>query len=158
MTIAAEINALRQMSTPELKAKYREVFSEEPRSNNRDFLWKRIAWRIQELAFGGLSERAKARAKELANIADIRIRAPRGAFDNLPCPLAPTRVKEKRLPMPGTVLVRKYKGQRVEVEVLEKGFAYAGRTYRSLSAVARAVTGSHWNGRLFFGLSGNGDK
>ena len=154
MTVAAEINALRQMNVPTLKARYREVFQEEPRSNNKDFLWKRIAWRIQELKFGGLSERAKARAKELANIADIRIRAPKGAFDDLPAPL----VKAKSEPRPGEVLIRQYKGQRIEVEVLERGFAYAGRTYRSLSAVARAVTGSHWNGRLFFGLGGNGEK
>lgn len=148
MTIAAEINELRRMSGPELKDKYRTVFNEEPRSNNRDFLWKRIAWRIQELRFGGLSERAKARAAELANVADIRIRAPKGAFDLLP----PPQVKDRKMPRAGTRITREYKGQRIEVEVCEKGFIYAGRPYKSLSAVAKAVTGSHWNGRLFFGL------
>lgn len=148
MTIAAEINELRKMSGPELKDKYRIVFNEEPRSNNRDFLWKRIAWRIQELRFGGLSERAKARAAELANVADIRIRAPKGAFAFLP----PAPVKDKRMPKAGTRLVRRYKGQDVVVDVQEKGFIYAGRPYRSLSAVAREITGSHWNGRMFFGL------
>ena len=150
MTVAAEINALRRMGTPELKTKYREVFGEEPRSSNKAFLWKRIAWRIQEIKFGGLSERAKTRARELANVADIRIRPPKGAFADLPA----TLVKGRRLPQPGTLLLRKYKGEMIEVEVLEKGFSYAGRIFGSLSAVAREVTGSHWNGLLFFGLNG----
>ena len=81
-TLVAEIQALREMSVSELHARYREVFGEEPRSRNKDFLWRRIAWRIQALREGDLSERARQRAAELARDTDVRLRAPRGAFDD----------------------------------------------------------------------------
>jgi hypothetical protein len=157
-SIAADIAALRSMTTGELKRKYIEVFGEASRSNNKEFLWKRIAWRLQELAEGGLSERARKRAEELADEADIRIRPPKGAFAAaaaLPhqrSPEQPTR-RDPRLPIPGTVITKRYHHREISVVVLEQGFDYQGRFYRSLSAIAREVTGSHWNGFLFFGLT-----
>ncbi len=78
-----EIDALGRMTVGELRAKYHEVFGEESRSNHKQFLFRRIAWRIQALAQGGLSERARRRALEIANDADLRIRAPKG-FDASP--------------------------------------------------------------------------
>lgn len=163
-TLAAEIKALQAMTASELRKRYRELFGEESRSNNKDWLWKRIAWRIQEQLEGGLSERALRRARELANEADVRVRPPRDAFGESESEAggvsqtsaALKRVRDRRLPIPGTVLTREYNGQRVAVRVLARGFEYQGRAYRSLSAVAREVTGSHWNGYLFFGLTGNG--
>lgn len=164
-TLASEIKTLQEMTVSELRDRYREVFGEESRSNHKDWLWKRIAWRIQELAEGGLSERAVQRAKELANEADVRVRPPRDAFSDSEAEdadvaetsrAAVRRVRDRRLPIPGTVLTREYNGARIAVRVLARGFEYDSRTYRSLSAIAREVTGSHWNGYLFFGLTGNG--
>ena len=115
---------------------------------------------MQSLAEGGLSERARRRAEELARDADIRTTIPRAPATTTDAPartaIAPvlkTGGPHDRLPIPGTVLTRKYRGKQVAVKVLPAGFEYEGQTYRSLSAVAKAVTGSHWNGHLFFGLT-----
>ena len=154
------VAALGRMTVGQLREKYLEVFGEPSRSGNRDFLFKRIAWRIQSLAEGTLSERAKRRAEELARDADLRTTLPRppkpreGATATtvaLPAPRVLTA--HDRLPLPGTVLTRTYRGRRVEAKVLPYGFEFEGQAYRSLSAGAKAVTGSHWNGHLFFGLT-----
>ena len=159
-TIAAQINELRGMTVRELREKYREVYGEETRSGNKDWLWKRIAWRIQELEYGGLSERAKRRAEGIANEADIRLRVPKDAFGTSPDEarktvkgkISRTASHDKRLPSPGTVLKRRYKGRIHSVQVQNDGFEYDGGVFKSLSAVAREITGSHWNGYLFFNL------
>ncbi len=157
--LVAEIRALREMSVSELHAKYREVFEEEPRSRNKDFLWRRIAWRIQALAEGDLSERARQRAAELAREADVRVRAPRGVLEDV-APDSPARTAvhafqgshDPRLPVPGTVLTRVYQGRTLRVTVLDRGFEHEGRVYRSLTALTQEITGAHWNGYQFFGL------
>ena len=147
-SIISKIQQLRNMTVSQLREKYEEVFGELTTVRNKDYLWKKIAWRIQELEYGGLSERAKQRAREIADEQDIRVRPPRGFFqDSLPKP----KPKDD-LPAPGTILTRKYKGEEIRVEVLADGFRYNGQVYRSLSAIARRVTGTHWNGRLFFGI------
>jgi len=114
---------------------------------------------------GDLSERAKARAAELARDADLRITAPREKPAVLPMVRGgirtgtlPKEKSDERLPPPGTVLTRKYKGGTVQVKVLAQGFEYAGAVYGSLSAVAKTVTGSHCNGFLFFKLNRNGEQ
>lgn len=149
------------MTVRELHAKYREVFGEESRSNHRQFLIRRVAWRLQELAEGDLSERARQRALAIANDADLRIRPPRNFLKPTSDDEADRTVvsrlqgsKDERLPMPGTELTREYRGQRVVVRILDDGFDYEGRRYRSLSAIASEVTGVRWNGFLFFGLNG----
>jgi len=158
----AEIAALKRMTPAQLRDKYAEVFGEPSRSGNKDFLFKRIAWRIQSLAEGDLSERARQRAAELACDADIRVTMPRQPKVRTDTPQAtvtgtlPRSAPRDRLPMPGTILTRQYRGRLIEATVLPKGFEWEGEVYRSLSAVAKAVTGSHWNGFLFFGLN-NGD-
>jgi hypothetical protein len=153
----AELAGLRRMTVGELREKYLAAFGEETRSGNKDFLRKRIAWRIQEFAEGGLSERARQRAEELARDADLRLRAPdpeklagKTVVRQLPVS------NDRRLPMPGTILTREYRGGTVTVTVLDGGFAYEGQVYRSLTAVAKAVTGTHWNGFHFFGLRQKG--
>ncbi|MFH1893054.1 MAG: DUF2924 domain-containing protein [Candidatus Zixiibacteriota bacterium] len=158
-----EIRELSRMTVGELREKYLEVFGEETRSRHKEFLRKRIAWRIQALAEGDLSERARRRAEELANDADLRMRAPRD-----PARIGTVEVKartakswispsrDKRLPLPGTLLVRQYQDRDIVVRVLNDGFEFDEKRYRSLSAIAREVTGSRWNGFLFFGISGGG--
>jgi hypothetical protein len=150
------VAALGRMTIPQLRAKYLEVFGEPSRSGNRDFLFKRVAWRVQSLAEGGLSERARRRAEELACDSDVRTTVPRTPASSTSVGKTVTRPAPSahdRLPIPGTVLTRKYRGRQVEVKVLPAGFEHDGQTYHSLSAVAKAVTGSHWNGHLFFGLT-----
>src|SRR5688500_9146550 len=124
--------ALGRMTPAELRAKYLEVFGEPSRSGNKDFLFKRIAWRVQSLAEGGLSERARRRAEELARDADIRTTCPKSPAATTGAPTrtvtraAPTA--HDRLPIPGTVLTRKYRGKQVEVKVLPNGFEHEGQT------------------------------
>lgn len=160
-----EIAALKRMTPTQLREKYIEVFGEASRSGNKDFLFKRIAWRIQSLAEGDLSERARQRAAELARDADIRVTMPRqpkeraATADRTTTGAVPRDATGGgRLPLPGTVLTRKYRGRLIEVTVLPKGLDWEGQVYRSLSAVAKAVTGSHWNGFLFFGLNDGDDQ
>ena len=155
-----EIDELSRMTVGQLRQKYLEVFGEESRSNHKQFLFRRIAWRIQALAEGGLSERARRRALEIANDADLRIRAPKTTFGSnvtLDPKLSVNRkvagVLDSRLPPPGTYLEREYKGRRVIVKVLVEGFEYDGEIYRSLSAIAQEATGTKWNGFLFFNLN-----
>src|SRR4051812_14358893 len=122
--IQATIAALERLTVAQLQTKFIEVFEEPSRSGNRDFLIKRIGWRIQSQAEGSLSERAKRRAEELARDADIRTTVPKpreldegGVKRTLATPSV-----HARLPIPGSVLTRKYRGQQVEVKVLAKGF------------------------------------
>jgi len=153
------LDELEGMTAAQLRERYAEVFGEPTRSGNRRWLVRRIAWRLQADAQGGLSERARKRAAELARDADIRLRAPE--WVNMAGPPGDLRTasgrlrakRDDRLPAPGTVLTRTYKGHQYRVTVLPGGFEYEGRAFRSLSAVAHAITGSHWNGMLFFGLA-----
>ena len=118
MNIAEEMTALAGMTVNELRQRYAEVFGETTISRHKRFLCKRIIWRMQAQAEGGLSERASARVKELANDAELRLSPPKqtGASVN-----TPVRRKNPRLPMPGAVIARRYKGETIEVRVLHKG-------------------------------------
>jgi hypothetical protein len=114
---------------------------------------------MQALAEGDLSERARKRAAELANDADLRLmppRSPSGVSSNKPS-TSHNPESDLRLPPAGQVLRRLYKGRMVHVRILPKGFEFDGAVYRSLSAVAKAITGSHTNGFLFFRLLGQGE-
>jgi hypothetical protein len=152
--IANEVATLQRLSIGQLRQRFAEVFGEATRAGNKVWLVKRIAWRMQALAEGDLSERARRRAEELARDADLRLNPPRRKFTTPAEPeavAAPMPVAvDARLPPPGTILTRPYKGQLVQVQILTAGFAYAGSVYPSLSAVAKAITGSHCNGFLFF--------
>src|SRR5882724_4749549 len=154
VNVAKEVVALEAMTVNELRAKYAQVFGEETRVGNKAWLVKRIIWRLQALAEGDLSERARRRAAELAQDADLRLSPPRTVKD---APVSTNgngkarhRESDGRLPLPGTILTRWYKGQTLKVQVLRHGFEYDGQVYRSLSAVAKAITGSHTSGFLFF--------
>jgi hypothetical protein len=156
-TIEKELAAIQRLSCPALRARYAEVFGEEARTKNKVWLLKRIAWRIQALAEGDLSERARQRAAELANDADLRTTLPKAKATE-PAPArtvtqpAPAP-SDERLPPAGTILTRAYKGRTLQVKMLANGFEHEGEVYASLSAVAKAITGSHCNGFLFFHLT-----
>lgn len=144
-----DLTALEAMSVSELAAKYREVFGEESRSRNKPYLRKKIGWRIQELAEGGLSERAKRRLEELAKDAPLRRHPPRTTATTVPA----YSTRDPRLPAAGTVLTRTHAGREHAVTVHADQFEFRGKRYTSLSSVAKAITGTNWNGMLFFGLA-----
>jgi hypothetical protein len=145
----------------ELHAEWSKLYDDEPcRSRNRSYLVKRLCWRLQERWHGGLSANAKAKVDQLAPDIFSRAQTPREALDaavaaNQPKPAdpAPGPKRDPRLPAPGTVLTRQYHGREIRVLTLDEGFEWDGQHFSSLSAVARAVTGAKWNGRLFFGLT-----
>ena len=144
-SITAEIEALRAMKVPELVEKYREAFQKEPRVRHKEWLWKRIAYKIQEKKYGGLSRVAQRRLEELIAEIDLPLdESQRTVVGKL------KGGRKPKDPAVGTVLTRQYKGHEIRVQVLESGFEWDGTVYRSLSAVAEAVTGSHWNGNVFF--------
>ena len=144
-----EIASLEKMTTGELQARYAEVFGETSRSRHKRYLIRKIIWRMQANAEGDLSERARQRAAELAVDAEARTTPPKD-FTASQIPKAGSH--DPRLPAPGTSIVRQYKDGEIEVRVLKNGFEWEGDRYHSLSAVAKAVTGSHCNGFRFFNL------
>ena len=153
MDVYGQIEKLGRMQIAELRERYQKVFGEQTATAHKQHLVRRIAWRLQVLAGGNLSERAHRRALKIADDRDLRVNVParvmhlgRGAAKRKPIQPDPRR------PQPGSVLSRTFRGQTIEVKVLEDGFHYEGQRYGSLSAVARAATGTRWNGLIFFGL------
>jgi hypothetical protein len=142
-TIIARIASLKTKPTPELRTLWRDLFETEPPRQNRRFLENRLAYRIQELEYGGLKptivERLEALGEELdGGNAQVRKR----------------RTDDR--PIAGTRLIREYQGIEHCATVLANGFEYRGRPYKSLSAIARAITGTRWNGWVFFGIRRSG--
>lgn len=148
------LERLQRMPIEQLRARYREVFGEECRSKHKQHLVRRIAWRLQALAQGDLSQRARRRALEIANDADLKVQVP-SAWVRMDRTTKKdqSRRPDRRLPAPGTLLTRTYRDKTIVVKVLAEGFEYEGQHYGSLSAVARAATGTRWNGLLFFALA-----
>ena len=155
-SVIRRIHALRQMTVRELQIEWQRLYGEASRSRNRDFLWRCLAWRVQELAHGGLSDAAKRRLEELAPDSFQRARTPNVAVDVAepgPVETAPRRVRDLRTPVVGSVITKQYKGRELRVVVRDGGFEFEGAVFASLSALAREITGSsHINGKLFFGL------
>lgn len=157
--VIAEIERLAKLGVSDLKIQYVQIFGEASKATNKDFLFRRIAFRLQANAAGDLTERACRQALEIVRDADLRSRGPVGflaqAGPNSP-PVMIDRSKRQRdwrLPEPGTLLTRRLTDRQIVVKVLDDGFEYESRRYRSLSAIAREVTGTRWNGLLFFGLA-----
>lgn len=161
VNVGKEVAAMQRMTMKELRARYAEAFGETTNANNKAWLLKRIAWRLQALAEGDLSERARRRAAELANDADLRLSPPRGKPSDSAADrtvTAPFEAGNGRLPMPGTIITRDYKGKKLEVKVLPMGFEFEGEVFKSLSALAKAITGQHCNGYAFFRLGKDGER
>jgi hypothetical protein len=138
-TVLAQLAALKTAPIGALKQKWRDLFETEPPPYNRRFLEHRLAYRIQELAYGGLKPETNKRLKAIAEDLDGE---------------DPTRRRRaaKDRPIAGTRLIREYQGVEHCVTVRDEDYEYQGRPYKSLSAIARAITGTRWNGLLFFGL------
>lgn len=147
-TVSQQVASLETMTVGELAEKFLEVFGFPTRTRNKPYLRKRVAWQIQALAEGGLSPRALAKIEELAPLAPVRWRPDMAATG---APIR-ARTRDPRLPMPGSVLVRLHKKVEHQVTVLADGFEYLGQRYASLSQIARLITGTPWNGFLFWGL------
>jgi hypothetical protein len=144
-----EVLALNNKPLKELKEKYEKLFG--PRKSipsNKTYLVKRIIYKMQELKHGGLSQTAKDKADTLIRKHDPinNTRSAKGITEN-------KSNRDARLPIPGTIIRKMYKDKKLEVKVLAKGFEYKGKVYRSLSGIAKEVTGMVWNGFLFFGLA-----
>jgi len=133
--VVGEVARLRAMSTTLLRARYTELFGTVPRTNNRSYLFKRLALRVQEPGQAALEKRGKTEATP---------------------PPPPSPLRDPRLPGIGAVLTKSYKGRDLKVVVNEGDFTFDGQTFRSLSAIARRVTGVAWNGFLFFNLMPTG--
>jgi DUF2924 family protein len=139
-TVLTRVAALKVAKTTDLKQQWRELFGTEPPPYNRRFLESRLAYRIQELAYGGLKPETIARLEAIAEDldgGDPDRRRRRAAQDR---------------PIAGTRLIREWQGVEHCVTVRDEDFEYQGRPYKSLSAVARAITSTRWNGLIFFGL------
>lgn len=151
-----EIAKLDDMTVDQLIAFYEELFDECCRSRHRKYLTRRIAWRLQSRDEGGLSPAAKQKARELSATSDVRVTAPREDVVERVRRKAPELDGyvdwDPRLPPPGNYVERIYKGKMIRVLVLTAGFEYEGRRYRSLSNIAGEVSGSSYNGFVFFKL------
>ena len=146
-SVLRQLATLETLSMEQLHEKWRDLYGGEPPGYKRQFLIKRLAYRIQALFYGGLSEAAKAHWRHVAQ-GDPVARVESRVSGNL---------QNKADILPGTRFVRIWKDRRHEVLAHENGFEYEGRMFRSLSAVARDITGTRWNGRLFFGLKKGDD-
>jgi len=137
--IPARLAALKTTSTPDLKQQWRDLFESEPPPFNRQFLLSRLAYRIQELAYGGLKPETVKRLEALGEQLDGGDRKK-------------SKIRADMMPIVGTRLIREWQGVEHVVTVTTDGFEWQGRPYKSLSAIARAITGTRWNGWVFFGL------
>ena len=137
--VLARVAVLKQTPTPDLKVMWADLYGTEPPPYNRRFLESRLAYRIQELAYGGLKPETVRRLEELAEDLD-------GGN------ILKRRQPSNNRPIAGTRLVREWQGVDHQVTVMVEGFEFQGRPYKSLSAIARAITGTRWNGLIFFGL------
>jgi len=137
--IPARLAALKTTSTPDLKRQWRELFDSEPPPFNRRYLESRLAYRIQELVYGGLKPETVKRLEALGEQLDGGHRKK-------------SRIRADQTPIVGTRLLREWQGTEHLITVTANGFDWQGRPYKSLSAIARAITGTRWNGWVFFGL------
>ncbi|MHB9038544.1 MAG: DUF2924 domain-containing protein, partial [Armatimonadota bacterium] len=145
-SITRQIADLHNMSHPKLQSLWTTLYGTNPPAYNRKHLIKRLAYRIQELTYGGLSKRAEAKMQAILEDS--------GLDENAGVPKKRRRrtLARKDTPVVGTRLVREWNGRNYEVICVHGGFEYDGRLYRSLTAIAKAITGTHWSGRAFFGL------
>jgi Protein of unknown function (DUF2924) len=151
-----DLDRLARMRPSELQQLHRELFGRRVPSGNSELARRRIAWHVQAEAKGGLPESARERALAIARKASLRIHVPSGSPNsNVRHATVTSMVSDhdSRLPMPGSMIVKEHRGKTLMVHVLDQGFEYDGRRFASLSAIAKEVTGTRWNGFLFFGLA-----
>ena len=139
-TVLARLATLKDMSVKELKAEWEKLIGSGAPNNSRGFLEGRVAYRIQELTYGGPDRETRRMLDLLADEVEGVARRK-------------NQIADPRNPVIGTKLIREWDGVEQTVIVLKDGFDWQGRKFKSLSAVARAITGTRWNGYRFFGLS-----
>jgi hypothetical protein len=137
--VLAQLAAMQKLSVIELKAKWETLLGTPAPNNARAFLELRIGYRIQELTYGGLT-------RETRRVLDLLADEVEGKISRK------SMVADPRNPVVGTRLVREWDGAEHTVTVLRDGYEWQGRKFRSLSAVAKAITGTNWNGFRFFGM------
>jgi len=142
--VLSRLAALQAAPIAQLKEQWRELFGKEPPPWNKAYIQSRLAYRIQELAYGGLKPETRARLEALGEQLDggnVVLR----------------RIRADSRPLAGTRLIREWQGVQHVVTVRQDDFDFEGRPYQSLSAIARHITGTRWNGWTFFGLRTRGD-
>ena len=158
ISIAAEVARLAKMTVPQLRARHAELLGKPAKSHHKVYLARQIAWRLQAESEVGLPEETRQLALAIARETPLRIRIESAAARETAETdrTATTRLEcnhDSRLPMPGSLLMKQHKGETHVVKVLDNGFDYDGRFFRSLSAIAQEITGTKWNGFLFFGIA-----
>jgi len=146
-SILRQITQMKKLSLEGLRERWTALCGTEPPAYSRSFMERRLIQRLQEIQYGGLSNRSNDRMKEIA------------AEHHLDEMAAPPRQASNRkgTPVIGTRMIREWNEKRYEVTVVREGFEFQGKTYRSLTAITKAITGTHWNGPAFFGLRRNGN-
>ena len=155
-SILSQISALQRMPVADLQVEWLKLYGEPTRSRNRQFLFRRLAWRVQELQHGGLSDAARDRIDKLAPDGFTRARTPslRAATTADPEPPTPRPRRDARLPTPGTVIVKRYKNRELRVVIHDDGLELDGTMYPTATALAKEITGSKSiNGWLFLGIT-----
>jgi hypothetical protein len=154
-----EISDLPRLNAKQLQAVHHELFGVEHPIANCQHLRRKIAWHMQAAKDGGLAESVRQYAIAIARGAELRLRMSENATrqkDAIPLERMVTtaviQTQDARLPMPGSLIAKKYKDRTIVVKVLNEGFEYDGRRFTSLSAIAGEITGTRWNGFAFFGL------
>ena len=152
--INTKIADLKNKTIPELQKEFEALFdSQKASSDNKVYLIRRIAYRLQELEYGGLSQKTQNRLKELIALYDpVNNKAIRPKVSVETQARTKTRGRDTRLPIPGTIITKDYRGKKHQVKILEKGFEYESKIYKHLTAIADKITGAHWNGYNFFNL------
>lgn len=130
-----QLSAMQTMDMEALKAMWKDLYDIPPPKSNRTFLIRRLSYRIQEIAYGGLTAETKTKIRKMKRD-----------------PNAGMTERSRELPPPGTMITREYQGVEHRVTVLGNGFEYQGRRYSNLSVIARVITGTRWSGPVFFGL------
>jgi hypothetical protein len=138
-SIIAQVTAIATLTRDEMKDEWRRLFGTEPPGYGPDLMRRRLQYRVQELAYGGIAEETRKRLREIDRLAQEKAKHP----------------EEADRPIAGTMFVREHGGERHEVIVLQVGYQYRGERYDSLSAIAKKITGGHWNGWRFFGIRRN---
>jgi hypothetical protein len=159
-SIEAAIGRLAKMTVPELQQRHAELFGEKSGTPHRQYLFRKIAWELQAREEGTLPEETRQYALGIAREAKLGVRIAENASrlrSGVPLDRSATtsvaQTHDSRLPMPGSIIVKEFKNRSIVVTVLDEGFEWEGRRFNSLSAIAKEITGTKWNGLLFFGLT-----
>jgi len=147
-SVLRQLAALKNLNLEQLREKWKSLYGTEAPGYKKQFLFKRLSYRIQELFYGGLSEQSRSYLKNIAQSDPAA---------TVKCKISQVK-KSSDIILPGTRFVRIWKEERHEVITHEDGFEYKGRIFRSLSAIAREITGTRWNGKIFFGVRDNYSK